>query len=589
MTSRLDHAWRWLAREVRFARFSALLAAPWPPSGRYMGLLDNQARRASDLGDDALSFYASSLRRSWIRLAIKDWIRLQQAELKAKLGHHGEAASEFHDCITKQANIGVQFDLIRAAIKCTDSKLPDSPHLQFVDMLIEHRLCPEAERLPLLLQRAERLAADAIRRYDDCDWDSSSALKRHAASDYLRLVKSPSCPTELWQASFKALVPLMDSCDGHAAAFRLCAEQVRSDPTEATVVLTEWKLLLRAHVFDRRENSGVARSVADYAARTQVFTKGSQLERHSCLVGFAITLANADREHLSAIAWKLAIAAQIGLHLTYDELRSPDMCVNKPYGNLLQLESVIEAPLEVLLAMLEPPGLPIDQRKHLDHLLLGIDTVGQDAIESARAAIELIGSYVDSDDLAVAFVRQIMEPCGFGHAIKDGLGRVNVERGKGHMEYSLPEGIDEPLKDQIVDLLNSIDATNSREKRRDFLDDIASIVTDVAPTSKRVHAFVWLASTAMAMGYASNAEDYIASARKTCFRYEEPFVRLPLVLELCTAIRDSDLGSKLFELLHAIAMEGRIQAATTWMRQAGYNDRERQMLKDLEQEFKSFI
>lgn len=584
----LRNAYRRLVREVRFAPFSILLAYPIGTDW-YNRLLRHQARRATVIGEDSLEFYSTCLRRSWIEHHVKHWIELQQAILKMHLGRRSDAVKAFQELIEYKSDPMEQLNLIRIAISVTRLDETAEAHQRFINKLIAHTKCPEEERRSQLTQRAIRL--ESLARADSSP-NAKRELLRDALQDYSRIVESaqeypwtaPSSriPTAEWSSSFASAVRLTHLLDGSEAAQKLCAESYRRDPAETIVVVKCWQELLWPQLTQAPEAS--VEWFRPFAERAGFLIDGCLVERRFWLGRLAQALSLSGRPHLGALADKLAVSLTENPNPTLRPIPVPLSELERG-PRLDKSIRVVDAPLGVLWQLLTPDKVPPERRSQLDQLLLSTDTIERDPIKSIGDAVDVLVRYQWSSVEAVKFVESIVGPCGFGQAMEivganaDGRGRYK------DVDHPALTGIDQQSRDRIADLLESLGRISDREKVRDRLDDVASILMDVSPASKRVEAFVWLAARAAKAGFASNAEEYILSAKKVCMRYEELAVRLPMMLALCKLMMSSGANQVLPELLRALAMEGRVQAANTGGRNYGYSDRERQEFKDLEQEF----
>ena len=605
----------WIARNLRFSAFEILLACPLLKTSWYNNLLVAQATRARTGGEESLAFYRACLRRPWIRRSLKAWIRMQQAEIKVLLGRREEAIADFKTCISMlPAHSEEQLGWIRSAAHHTSSERPNYPHHEFVDMLIDHQRCPEPERMSLLLRRGQACeeAVDPAHRTE-----SDAQILRRAYDDYSRVVLSADVLTSDWQTAFESRIRVLVAGGDFQSAERHCQDPQYSDSTpppnimerlgftvsrprslldpprvqkrtlsleESATVFHVWLHTIRQHAL-----TNPAECLTWYrplAEQSHLFVRGPEGTQYLWCCSLILALIRMSRFHLAAIAWNLTAKYRTGSNAPVDAAAVKEAGL---IADLLRNTSVVPAPARVLLALLEPEHLPIDQRPTLDALLLGANAVGQDQDQSIGNALELLMKHGASATKAIEFVTRIAEPCGFGEAVPRVSERLEAALRKESMGTSLPSGIGQPSKDRIVELLDKMGRTKKRNDVRDLLDEISGVVMDVTPVSERITAFVWLASTASAMGYASNAEDYINSARASCFRYEEPSVRLPLLLSLCQSVRSWQLKSAFPELLRALAMEGRVQSANTWMRAAGYTERERNDLQELQRQFDDFV
>jgi hypothetical protein len=582
------NACRRIAREVRFAPFSILLAFPIGTDW-YNRLLRYQVRRATAIGEESLAFYSSCLRRSWIAHEVKHWIELQKAILQMHLGHHSDGVKAFQRLIEYASDPMDQLKLIRIAISDTRLDATAEAHHRFINKLITHPQCPEDERRSQLAQRALRLEALAG---TDSSPEAKRELLREALQDYSRIVESardyswvPSssrAPTAEWSISFASTVRLTRLLDGTEAAQNVCAESYRQDPAEVLVVVECWQELLWPQLTQAPE-TGVE-WFRRFGEMARFLNDDCVVDRRSWLGRLSEALSLSGRPHLGAVANNLAMSLAEVPNPTLRPLPVPlsDLERGPRLGEPIR---VVDAPLSVLWQLLTPDKVPPDRRSQLDQLLLSADTIERDTIRSIGDAVDVLVRYQWSSVEAVKFVESIVSPCGFGQAMAivaanaDGPGRNK------DLDHPALNGIDQQSRDRITDLLESLSRIGDREKVRDRLDDVAAILMDVSPASKRVEAFVWLAARAAKAGFASNAEEYILSAKKVCMRYEELAVRLPMMLTLCKLMMSSSVNQVLPELLRALAMEGRVQAASTGGRNYGYSDRERQEFKDLEQEF----
>ncbi|MFO0855948.1 MAG: hypothetical protein U0640_01175 [Phycisphaerales bacterium] len=581
----LRNAYRRLVREFRFAPFSILLAYPIGTDW-YNRLLRHQARRATAIGEDSLEFYSTCLRRSWIEHHVKHWIELQQVILKMHLGRHSDAVKAFQELIEYESDPIEQLKLIRIAISVTRSDETAEAHHRFINKLIVHRNCPETERLSLVAERAARLEAQADTEPSP---EAKRDLLREALGDYSWVAGSSSFPSDAWFRYFGCTVRLTFVLDGNDAAQQVCAEHYRSDLLDRRMIVGLWQTLLWIQLTQSPEASVVW--FQRFAEMAGFLSDNCMVDERWWLERFARALSVIGRPHLGALANNVALTLPAVLDPTERPFRvpPPELEGADAFDEAIRgvkAPLVVKAPLSVFWQLLTPDKVPPDRRSQLDHILLARDTIEGDPIRSITDAVDLLTRYQRSSVEAVDFVRSIVQPCGFGQAMASVAANVDATKRHGDLDHPALIGIDQQLRDRIAELLDSITRIGDREKVRDRLDDVAAILMDVFPASKRVEAFVWLASRAAKAGFASNAEEYVLSAKKVCMRYEELAVRLPMMLELCKLMMSSSVSQVLPELLRALAMEGRVQAASTGGRNYGYSDRERQEFKDLEQEFR---
>ena len=72
-------------------------------------------------------------------------------------------------------------------------------------------------------------------------------------------------------------------------------------------------------------------------------------------------------------------------------------------------------------------------------------------------------------------------------------------------------------------------------------------------------------------------------------QYENPSVRLPLMLSLCHYVRGSPLSGSFSAFYKSVAMEGRVLASTTWINASGYYEKERHTFQNLQRQFEDII
>jgi len=584
MTRMKERIVRWAAREAQYAPLYALLILHFPARRWYWSLLDAQADRIHWSPEAAVELFRGLPSKWWVRKALHTWLAFQRGRAYAALNRFGEATADFKRLPYWHGDAAMRVDRIRKAIALLEN---DPSRVGWFEM----RAILGMESIDLVPERVELIVECAQRREQEAaaqEGDVRIWMLRKAYASFHSVRSIAEAPIEWRHAALRGEVSSALALGDWKTAYQVCHYH-------DTVLPDLWRSTLAMHTrFFPREvvpyYTQFARNVLlkhEYAplrpeaTPVDLFCWLVNMSRSFCECGrptaaeAALTLASVHKAAFMAAPpasrWNVLEPERV-------ELASPSQSI----GAAKRLESIVES--------IAPAHVPPEKLDQLDILLLGTDTSGERSAPTILDAVEMLCEAGLSRTNAIAVCEKIVAPLGRAPEIEALREEMKSELRVEGAQRSVPSGYSVETTVKIAELLLALNQPGKKRSAiREVLEEIGEYVMDVAPVENRIQHLVWLASISASYDCGTNAESCLHAARSACMQYENPSVRLPLMLSLCHYIRGSGLTGSFGAFYKSVAMEGRVLASTTWINASGYYEKERDKFKDLQRQFEDIV
>lgn len=568
---------RWAVREANFAPLYALLLIHRPERRWYWALLDVQADRIQSSPEAALELFRALPSKWWVRKASHIWLAFQRARAFVALGRFAEAAEDFKALAYWHGDTAMRIDRIRKAIALLEREPTRAGWFEMRELLSKEQTIPVPERVELIVGCAQRLEHHAATL--DAEAKQKLMRKVYAAFHSVRSVKE--APAEWQKAALRGEVSSALAIGDWNTAYQVCEHC-------NTLVPDAWRNTLAFHF--RNYPCEAVERYERFATQVLLKDGASAVDVYCWLLNIAYSFAHSGRQTAASAAIRLASTHESAFASAPQELRWNVVVPENFDPALLEPGFAAAMPLGSIVASIAPGRVPADKLSQLDHFLLGGLTMGQDSYEAIKGATDMLCEAGMSRTDAIAACEKIVIPAGLSHDIEtlreEMKGRLKFEQ----VQQSVPSGYSAESTARIAELLLALNQPGrKRSAVREILEEIGEYVMDVAPVETRIHHLVWLASISASHDCGTNAESCLHAARAACMQYENPSVRLPLMLSLCHYVRGSPLSGSFSAFYKSVAMEGRVLASTTWINASGYYEKERHTFQNLQRQFEDII
>lgn len=568
-----DYIVRWAAREARCAPLYVLLIFRFPARQWYWALLDVQVNRVQLAPQASVELFTALSSKWWVPKAVQWWVNFQRACAYAALGQFAEATADFQGLARGPEIQAVRVERIRKAISVLERDPTRDGWFRMRELLAAEPSVPIPERVELIVSCAQRREQEAAAHEGD---ERVHALRRVYAS-FKSVQAIQGAPQELRKAAIRGEVSCALALGDWDTAYHTCRSQHSFMPEL-------WRNTLALHT--RHFPREVLPQYTDFA-RTLLNNDGaSPVDAYCWLVNLSRSFRECGRLTASNAALDAASVHEPAFNSApttsrWNAVEPEDFEAKKPDrspGPVVPLQSIVES--------IAPPNVPPDRLDELDRLLLGPEP----SLQTVYDAVDMLCMAGLSKTDAIAVCAAIVVPRGLADEIKSVRDQL---KGKLELEYAqqvIPAGFSVESKARVAELLVALYQTGKKGRAvREVLEEIGEYVMDVAPVEARIEQLVWLASISAARDCATNAESCLHAARAACMQYENPSVRLPLMLSLCQRIRGSILNERFGAFYKSVAMEGRVLATTTWINASGYYEQERNTFKDIQRKFEDMV
>lgn len=567
----------WAVREVIAIPLYFVMLLPIKPRPWYWSVLGLTAKPIHARTEVACSLFAVLQSRRWVRERLKPWLRTQEAFAQVKLGRFDEAAAGFTK-ISYWSNAGeLRVRTLRLALTSLDSERSREQYFSVIGLLAQDRDIPVAERGSLLLSRAKHYEGQASER----EGDAKLGFLRKSHADYTSIRELGAVPPELEIAAIGGQMSTALSGVDLKTAYRVSIDARQ-------IVPMQWRRTLAQHAQWFPEDS-IAR-YEEFARDNFINSNASPVDAYCWLLNVALALSKSGRLTATSAALRAASEHSSAWANAPAESRW-NLVAPENFGTeLTDPGSTVAVPLASIVALLSPPRVPPEALERLDDLLLGSQSMGADPVAALGDAVDMLHHAGVSRTDAIGVCDGIVAPAGFADAVQsireELQGSLKLESARG----TIPSGLSEASSARVADLLVGLEKAGTKKKDvRNILEEIGEYAMDVTPVEAKIDMLVWLAALSSSHDCGANAESCLHAARATCMRYENPSVRLPLMLNLCGRIRNSSLRTSFESFYKSIAMEGRTLAAQTWIHASGYYEQEREVLKGLQRNFEDLL
>lgn len=567
----------WAVREAVSVPLYFVLLLPIKPREWYWSLLGIAAKPIQSRPEVASSLFAVLQSRRWIREDLKPWLRTQEAFAQARLGRFDEAAAGFME-ICHWPNAGpLRVRVIRSALASLDSERSREQYFSVIGLLARDGDVPIAERGSLLLSRARHYEEQA----SQAEGDARMVCLRSGYADYAAVHKLGNVPPELQIAAINGQMSTALSGVDLNTAYRVSMDARQ-------IVPMQWRRTLAQHAQWFPEDS-IAR-YQEFARSELLYPNASPVDTYCWLLNIALSLSKCGRLTATSAALRAASEHSTAWANAPAESRW-NIVAPENFGiELTDPNSTVAIPLASFVALMAPASIPAEAVPRLDDLLLGTHSMGTDPVAALADAVEMLHGVGLSRTDAVSVCEVVMAPAGFADALQSLRNELQGSLQFETIQSTIPSGLSEAGRARVAELLIGLAKIGTKKKSaRDILEEIGEHAMDVTPVESKIDMLVWLAALASSHDCGSNAESCLHAARATCMRYENPSVRLPLMLNLCRRIRHSSLQTSFDSFYKSTAMEGRTLATQTWIHASGYNQEEREGLKQLQREFEDIL
>lgn len=573
----------WAAREVQYAPLYALLIFHFPARRWYCSLLDAQADRIHLSPETAVELFRVLASKWWVREAIHPWLAFQRGCAYAALNHFGEATEDFRRIAFCHGDNALCIERIRKAIALLEH---DPSRVGWFEMreMLSMQSVSVAERVELTVSCAQRREQDAA----DQAGDRRIWMLRTAHTSFHSVRSIANAPIEWRHAALRGEVSSALALGDWQTAYQVCHYH-------DTVLPDLWRNTLAMHTrFFPREVVPYYAQFARYSLLKNEYaplrSEATPVDLFCWLVNISRSFSECGRPAAAEAALRLAsvhkaaflAAPSASRWNVLEPERVEPASPSQSIGATKRLESIVES--------IAPAHVPPEKLDQLDDLLLSTDTSGERSVPAILDAVEMLCEAGLSRTDAIAVCEKIVVPLGRApeiEALREEMkGQLRVE---GALK-SVPSGYSVETTAKIAEFLLALNQPGKKQHAiRELLEEIGEYVMDVAPVETRIQHLVWLASISASYDCGTNAESCLQAARSACMQYENPSVRLPLMLSLCQQLRGSILREKFGAFFKSVAMEGRVLATTTWINASGYYEQERNTFKDIQRKFEDMV